>query len=125
MSKAVEERVRKQKELFHDALGNSLGNITLACRAVGISRRTYYNWCKEDKEFEKDCEEVEEKNLDFAESQLLKHIKADNITALIFYLKTKGKKRGYVERIETDELGNREPIEVNIVYPKHETESHD
>jgi hypothetical protein len=40
--------------------------------------------------------------IDFAESQLHKQIKEGNSTATIFFLKTKGKKRGYVERQEVD-----------------------
>ena len=40
--------------------------------------------------------------MDFVESKLHKQIKDDNTTATIFYLKTKGKKRGYVERREVE-----------------------
>jgi hypothetical protein len=40
--------------------------------------------------------------LDFAESQLYKQIKDGSTTATIFYLKTKGKQRGYVERQQID-----------------------
>jgi len=36
----------------------------------------------------------------FAESELMKLIKEGNVAATIFFLKTQGKKRGYVERQE-------------------------
>ncbi len=40
--------------------------------------------------------------LDFMESRLLKAIDKGNVTAIIFYLKTKGKDRGYIEPQEID-----------------------
>ncbi len=44
--------------------------------------------------------EAEEGRLDIAESILMKQIKKGNTTALIFFLKTKGRQRGYVEKQE-------------------------
>ena len=61
---------------------------------------TYYKWLKEDKDFAKDVRDIENVALDFAESQLHKQISANSTAATIFYLKTKGKGRGYVERQE-------------------------
>jgi hypothetical protein len=37
---------------------------------------------------------------DFAESKLLRRMDDDDLTAIIFYLKTQAKDRGYVERAE-------------------------
>ena len=45
-------------------------------------------------------EEIKDANLDIAEAELLKQIHAGNMTAIIFYLKTKGRERGYAERRE-------------------------
>jgi hypothetical protein len=45
-------------------------------------------------------EELSEVAIDFAESHLHKLIKDGNPAATIFFLKTKGKGRGYIERQE-------------------------
>jgi hypothetical protein len=48
--------------------------------------------------------------LDFAESQLHKQIQSGEVSSTIFYLKTKGKKRGYVERSEVDHSGSMQNV---------------
>lgn len=40
--------------------------------------------------------------LDIAESKLIENIQDNDNTAIIFYLKTKGKNRGYIERTQID-----------------------
>ena len=55
---------------------------------------------KDDESFADKVKDIENVALDFAESQLHQQIKTGNSTATIFFLKTKGKKRGYVERQE-------------------------
>jgi len=81
------------------ALEKSLGIVTSACKVVGISRQTHYNWM-EDAEYKAAVMELGDVALDFAESKLHKLIDQGNPAATIFYLKTKGKERGYVERQE-------------------------
>lgn len=72
-------------------------NVSATCKALNISRTTFYEWKKGNKELAEALENAEESMLDWAESKLLKAINDDNLTALIFFLKTKGKKRGYTE----------------------------
>ena len=85
------------------ALENSLGVVTVACKQTNTPRSTYYKWLKEDEEFSKAVKEIENIALDFAESQLHNQMKDGCTAATIFYLKTKGKKRGYVEKQEVEQ----------------------
>lgn len=78
------------------------GIVANACEVVGVSRGTFYNWCKEDEEFKAQVDEINEATLDFVESKLLENIKKGEVTSIIFYLKTKGRNRGYQERAEID-----------------------
>ena len=77
-------------------------NITATCSALGISRKTFYEWRAKKKKLAEALEEKEESIIDYAESKLVEHIQNDDIQALIFFLRTKGKKRGYVEKTESD-----------------------
>ena len=89
-----------KKKAMLEALEKSLGVITQACKMVGVHRSTHYEWLKTDEEYKAAVEELSEVAIDFAESHLHKLIKDGNPAATIFFLKTKGKGRGYVERQE-------------------------
>ena len=88
------------KKAMIAALEKSLGVVSTACKAVDISRQTHYRWMREDDEYKSAVEELSEVAVDFAESHLHKLIRDSNPAATIFFLKTKGKGRGYVERQE-------------------------
>ena len=90
------------KKAFIEAYRANTGNATAASSAVGINRTTYWRWYNSDHDFAAAVDAVDEEQIDTAESELSKHIKSGNLTAIIFYLKTKGQGRGYVERVETD-----------------------
>lgn len=77
-------------------------NITATCAALGIARKTFYEWKEKKKKLAEAIEAADESILDFAESKLVEHIQNDDVQALIFFLRTKGKKRGYVEKVESD-----------------------
>jgi len=114
----------KRKQLMIQALEKSLGVVTPACKNVDISRDTHYRWLKEDDEYAKAVKDLDNVALDFAESQLHKQINEGNNSATIFYLKTKGKVRGYIEKQEFDMSssdGTMQPqiIEIVGVKPKH------
>jgi len=93
-----------KKELIV-ALEKSLGIVTTACKSVNIARSTFYEWLKDDPEFKKAVDDIGDIALDFAESKLHNQISDSNTAATIFYLKTKGKKRGYIEKQEIEHQG--------------------
>lgn len=93
-------KTEQHKKAMLDALESSLGIVTSACKLVGVGRTTHYKWMDEDEEYRKAVNELENVAIDFAESQLHRQIKKGNASSTIFYLKTKGKKRGYIERQE-------------------------
>lgn len=104
-----------QKKAMIDALEKSLGIVTTAARIVGINRSTHYDWLEKDEEYRKAVNDISEMTIDFAESQLHKQIKEGNQSSTIFYLKTKGKHRGYVERVENDLTTKGDSInEINL-----------
>ncbi len=91
----------RKKDLL-DALERSLGIVSTACEKVGVDRKTHYNWLKDDAEYKDAVRAIEKRTIDFAESHLHALIKDKNPAATIFFLKTKGKNRGYVERQEIE-----------------------
>ena len=59
-------------------------------------------------------DEIQESLIDNAESKLQKLINEDSPVAILFYLKTRAKSRGYIERQETDITSKGEKISINI-----------
>tara|TARA_R110001632_G_scaffold58761_1_gene143116 strand:+ start:1274 stop:1627 length:354 start_codon:yes stop_codon:yes gene_type:complete len=103
-----------KKETLLKALEQSLGVVTEACKETKTPRSTYYKWLKEDEVFKAEVRDIENIALDFGESQLHKQIGLGNTSATIFFLKTKGKRRGYIERTEMDLSSGDEPIKINL-----------
>lgn len=93
------------KKAMIEALEKSLGVVTTAAKAVGIDRSTHYDWYNNDPEYRAAVDSISDIAPDFAESQLHKQIQGGEVSSTIFYLKTKGKKRGYVERTEVEHSG--------------------
>lgn len=79
-------------------------NVSATCNALGISRNALYVWRRKDKKLDEMMKDAEESIIDFAESKLIESINDGNMTAIIFFLKTKGRNRGYVERQEVDQI---------------------
>lgn len=108
-------KTEHNKKVLIDALEKSLGVVTTACKQTGIGRTTYYDWYNTDPQFKKEVDELQGVALDMAESQLHKQILKGNTSATIFYLKTKGKNRGYVERHEHTGIEGTKLFEVEII----------
>lgn len=120
-------------------IANSCGGILSDIAAhIGVDRVTVYAWCNDDPEFKQAIEDSRERFLDLAESNLRKlvagvpaiekdengekrfagWIERPSETAIIFTLKTRGKKRGYVERQEVTGADGAELIPPRTLSPE-------
>lgn len=101
MSNSIIERIEKNKELLIEQL-KKVPIVQIACEKTGVGRSTYYRWRNEDEEFVRKADEsiATGRNFinDLAESQLLKAIQNNDLTAIIFWLKHNH--RQYGNRIE-------------------------
>lgn len=115
--------IESKQKLFLAAFPKKACNIAETCKEIGITRQTYYNWIRESPKFVEELDNATEALLDFAENRLIramteeaneveqvyneqtkaieyrnvKRMTKAAVTSVIFYLKTKGKKRGYIE----------------------------
>lgn len=115
--------MEEKKEKFLEALAHGYGIIATACEAIGIGRSTYYRWYNADPEFKERVDEITETQVDFVESKLMQSINANDTTAIIFYLKTKGKKRGYTDKAQPPKEDKPQPAAHVLPEPPTENES--
>jgi hypothetical protein len=109
-----EHRVSKtlqKKKQFLDAFEKSMSNISAACRESGISRDEFYRWRDTDADFKMRLEHSYEATIDFAETSLFRQIRDGNTSATIFFLKTKGRHRGYQEKVVSVNVDVKQGIE--------------
>ena len=109
-----------KKKMLIESLEKSLGIVSTACTNSGISRSSFYKWYKEDEDFRKKVDEIDNVKLDYVESQLFKNIQNQKERSIIFYLQHKGHKRGYIQKQNINLTSNEEKInkiEIEIVKP--------
>ena len=82
------------------ALEQCLCIVSRAAKEAGIPRQTHYYWMDNDPKYRQAVIDLENVALDFAESCLFDQMREGSVPAAIFLLKTRGKKRGYIERSE-------------------------
>jgi len=91
------------KKKFLENLSQCKGTISTACKMSGIARSTFYDYMNSDREFMEMVFETKELAIDYVERKLMQKIDDGDTTAIIFYLKTKGRKRGYGEKLTIEE----------------------
>jgi hypothetical protein len=87
-----------RKRAFLQAMRKHRGIITHACKAAGIARKTYYKWTKNDPALVEATKSISDFVLDDVENSAHDLINEGNPAMIIFYLKCKGKGRGYIEK---------------------------
>jgi hypothetical protein len=82
------------------ALQATGGFMSLAAQRLGCSYKTVWRRVQGSAKLQAALTEICDKKLDVAEAALMKAIGSGEAWAVCFYLKCKGKQRGYVERQE-------------------------
>lgn len=107
---------RKRGEMLQ-ALREHKGIVWKACEEVGITRHQHNDWLRDDIDYKQVYDGIMEDRTDYVESKLLELVDgayyevvtqdgiqvvkdSPNAQAVKFYLSTKAKDRGYVERQE-------------------------
>ena len=103
-----------------DAIQESNGLLTLAAKRAGLGYTTVWRYTQDYPLVAQAVIEAKEKMLDFTESKLYEKIKEGDNAAIIFFLKTQGKKRGYIERQEVTGEGGK-PISYELTVKDAET----
>jgi hypothetical protein len=109
-----QKRTQEGKKKLLAALEMSLGIVTEACEKAEITRSRHYAWMQSDEEYKKAVDDIDSKFIDFAETHLKAQIEQGSTQATTFFLRTRGRKRGYNEKQEVDITSGNEPIKINI-----------
>lgn len=104
--------VTGNKREFLEALKRCAGNVSEAIKQVPICRLTHYRWLEADPEYAAAVDAIKESLIDRAEGVLHSLIGEGNVPAVLFFLKTQGKRRGYIERTETDVTSGGQPLQI-------------
>lgn len=89
-------------EQLQPLLEENKGNVAAVARRLGVSRAAIYNRINKSPTLQQVLSDAREAMLDNAESMLYKKVLEGSTPELLFFLKTQGRNRGYVERQEID-----------------------
>jgi len=107
-----QNRTKINKERLLKALESSLGVVTTALKATGLSRTNFYKWLKEDEDFKAKVEEIESVQQDFIKSKYYECVK-DKVPAVVIHAaKTR---LGWNETNRLDVTSGDKPINMPII----------
>ena len=117
MKKTEQKRTTDKKVAMIKALSTTFGNVSEAIRLlkeqdIKVSRTSHYEWVDTDEDYKLAVDNAADKTLDLVEKALINQIKNGSVQATMFYLKTKGRKRGFNEKIEIDSNVSIDPIQI-------------
>lgn len=114
IEKSLEVRkktVKKNKELFLEALKLTHGVVLAACRKLDIDKSMIYVWLKNDpdfkEEFDKVRDYVKDNLVELAESVVNNHLEKNSLKAAEIMIKYKGRLKGYGENLDITTGGEK------------------
>ena len=105
---------KPDRSIIEKAIVKAFGNLSTAAKSLSVDRATLYKWIEQEG-LEEAVIEGRNTRIDFVESKLDQKINSVDTTAIIFFLKTQGKNRGYVERQEITGKDGQKIFEVSII----------
>jgi len=107
------ETTRGRQLAFVEAYTGNRFNISGACRSIGIGRSTFYKWQKLER-FRQQLDDAIQEKIDLVEAALFRNAQSGDPTSIIFFLKTVGKSRGYVEaeKVKVGEVPAKIAVEI-------------
>jgi len=113
----IDHSKKRKKNLslktYEKAMRKHHGYVSSIAEELNVSHQAVYQRINHSKRLQDLQQEIEDKITDKAEQVLAKQINLENMTAVIFHLKTKGKHRGYSERVE-NELSTKDDKPLSI-----------
>lgn len=101
-----EERKTKMAALIAAIMEDEAMFMDDACRLVGLKYQTAYDWKRQDEEFSAAWDaalaEARERRVNEAERRLHQNVLKNDNTAIIFFLKTIGRLRGFQEKVDVN-----------------------
>lgn len=97
-----------------DTLQESNGLVGVAAERLGCTRRTVQRYIERYETVAQARDDARDNLTDTVEGKLIEKIKGGDTTAIIFYLKTQAKNRGYVERQEVTGAEGKPPAVIGI-----------
>lgn len=122
----ITSRIKEDKNLLLEHLEKT-PIVQIACDKSSIGRSTYYRWLQNDPVFAKSAKKALQRGVllmnDVAESQLLKGMKDGNMTAIIFWLKSRhsayGMKLEIVDTPDKESLTKKQKETIARVLKKY------
>jgi len=103
--KQPKKYTKVSKRDFLKILSDNHGVVTTACKETGLPPDWFSTWYKTSSLFKRRVDNIQNEVIDYVEEKLLKAIEEGNISATIFYMKCKGRERGYVEKSDREISG--------------------
>ena len=96
------------------ALAECGGRVSDAAQKLGCDPHTLRSRIERSPDLQKTLDHIREDQVDLAESRLLERIDKGELSAITFFLKCQGRRRGWVEKQLTDQAINQ-LVEIRIV----------
>ena len=107
------------KKAIIEALRACGGWQSQAAKKLNITQGALSQRISGNPEIRQALDEIKEQYLDLAESKLMAAVNDRELGAICFYLKCRGKERGYIEKVQVD-ASVEVPKPIEIVFKKAE-----